>query len=87
MLNMFLGIGGGGLIQALKSKNSGGSGIYTFRASTGLFVSAANLLLGLGITLVYVFCNSWRVDRRLGLILIGVWVVFTLANVGLSVST
>lgn len=82
MMNMFMGIGGGGLVQVLKSSN----GVYTFNSSTGLFISAGNLLLGLGITLGYAFWNSWRLERGLGLGLIGVWTAFTIANVAVTMA-
>jgi sodium/potassium/calcium exchanger 6 len=86
MMNMFMGIGGGGLVQVLKSEAAGGSGIYTFKPAAGLFVSAAGLLLGLVVTLSYVFWNSWQLDRRLGFVLIGIWVSFTAVSVAVSMT-
>jgi sodium/potassium/calcium exchanger 6 len=87
MMNMLMGIGGGGLVQVTKPQATGGRGIYSFQTAIGLFVSAACLLLGLGITLGYAFWNSWRLERGLGIVLIGLWVVFTIANVALSMTT
>jgi sodium/potassium/calcium exchanger 6 len=87
LMNMFMGVGGGGLLQVLKSKAVGGSGVYTFQPAAGLFVSAASLLLGLVVTLSYVFWNSWQLDRRLGFVLIGIWVSFTAVNVAVSMTT
>lgn len=86
MMNMLLGIGGGGLIQVSKSKANGGSGIYSFKVGPGVFVSAACLVLGLCITLGYTFRNAWRLERGLGATLIGTWIAFTFANVALNIA-
>ena len=74
-MNMFLGIGGGGLVQVLKR------GRFEFRADKGVFISAACLWFGLALTLGYAFWNGWRLDRRLRLTLISVWSLFTVLNV------
>lgn len=84
MMNMFMGIGGGGLMEVLKRCRRG---VCTFHSSPSLFVSAANLLLGLGVTLGYAFWKSWRLERGLGMGLIGIWVGFTVVNVVLSMAT
>lgn len=84
MMNMLLGIGGGGLLQLLKEKKVEEG--YTFLMSRGVFISAACLLAGLGVTLTYAFCNSWKLDRNLGFILLGIWTTFTVATVGTSLN-
>lgn len=89
MMNMLLGIGVGGLVQVLKGQHIGGKAspsVYKFDLSTSLFVSAANLLGGLALILVYAFCNSWKLDGRLGKGLIATWTVFTVINVVVSMS-
>jgi Ca2+/Na+ antiporter len=81
MMNMLLGIGGGGLIQVLKVRRDGGTA-YKFQPAVGMFVSAACLLVGMGATLGYAFSRSWRLDKRLGVGLMVVWSVLRLGMLG-----
>jgi Ca2+/Na+ antiporter len=82
MMNMLLGIGVGGLSQLLKT----GASTYVFKPAAGMFVSAVCLICGLAVTLAYAFSHSWMLGRGLGCGLIGVWGVFTVVNVALSMS-
>ncbi len=84
MMNMLLGIGGGGLVQVLRHP---GGKEPSFEVSPSLFVSGATLVVALIVTLGYSFCNSWELDRRLGLSLIGIWTVSTIGVVGMSLTT
>ena len=87
MMNMLLGIGGGGLMQVLKAHKGPAqprSDGYLFQPSSEFFVSASSLLIGLGVTLTYAFYNSWRLDQRLGTILIGIWIISTIGTIGIS---
>lgn len=89
MMNMLLGIGGGGLVQTLKNHyhNENKTKPVSFEVSPTLFVSGATLIAALMLTLGYSFCNSWKLNRGLGLVLIGCWIVTTVGIVGLSVMT
>ena len=88
MMNMLLGIGIGGLLQVLKGSTEAEDrkNVYVFAVDPGLFVGAGTLLLGLAATLAYSFLKGWRLDRRLGVALILVWAVGTVANMAVSVA-
>lgn len=88
MLNMLLGIGIGALTQIWRAKavkvwynNGNEDGKYTFDVSSSIFISSVTLLLALGLTLTYAFCNCWRLDRRLGITLISIWTVSVAAQI------
>lgn len=84
MMNMLLGIGGGGLVQALKHSREKKP---SFEISPTLFISGATLVAALMVTLGYSFCNSWELNKRLGLFLIGIWTISTMGIVGVSMTT
>ena len=89
MMNMLLGIGGGGLMQVLKARKGPAhsrSDGYLLQPSSEFFVSASSLLIGLGVTLIYAFYNSWRLDQRLGTVLIGIWIISTIGTIGISMA-
>lgn len=84
MMNMLLGIGGGGLVQALRGSREKKQ---SFEVSPTLFVSGATLVAALVVTLGYSFSNSWELNKRLGVFLIGGWSITTAGIVGMSMMT
>ncbi|CAG7931007.1 unnamed protein product [Penicillium olsonii] len=99
MLNILLGIGLGGLYmtlngnqhqdQAVQARDSVGAVQvpYEIAISKVLVISGATLLAILVGLLVVVPLNNWKMDRRIGWGLVGVWCVSTLGNVIAEVVT
>lgn len=81
MLNILLGIGLGGLYMTLHNGEGGGGGTYHIPVSKTLAISGATLLFILVSLLVIVPLNAWKMDRKVGVGLVTVWVVSTLGNV------
>jgi sodium/potassium/calcium exchanger 6 len=95
MLNILLGIGIGGFWMMLQDakrrhfkhpKRPFGYKPYKIAIGPTLAISAAVLLLTLGILLVVVPWNMWILTRKLGLGLICLWMIGTTVNVMVEVS-
>lgn len=59
---------------------------YHIQVSTTLLISAAALLVTLVGLLIAVPLNGWRMDRKIGYGLIGLWCVSTVGNVIVEVT-
>ena len=59
---------------------------YKVEVSPTLAVSAATLLITLVFLLVSVPANGWRMSRRIGWVMVGLWSVGTMVNLGVEVS-
>lgn len=90
MLNILLGIGIGGLYMTLQTASHKHSKHphkkikyqpYEIEVSTTLMISGVTLLVTLVGLLIVVPLNGWRMDRRIGLGLIGLWTLSTVGNV------
>lgn len=75
MLNILLGIGLSGVYLTAVSKSA-----LTFSVSPALIISGATLMLTLLVLLVAVPGNKWEMNRKVGVLLIGIWCVSTVAN-------
>ena len=84
MLNILLGIGGSGLYMTTREKRNGKP--YHIEISSTLVISAGTLLLTLLVLAVWVPLNRWRMSRRIGWTLVGIWVASTIANVAVEVT-
>ncbi|KAK4937073.1 hypothetical protein LTR10_022196 [Elasticomyces elasticus] len=93
MLNILLGIGIGGMYMTIhngthKHAKHPQKPIkykpYQLDVSTTLMISGITLLVTLVGLLVVVPLNGWRMDRKIGLGLILMWTVSTVANVGVE---
>ncbi|OUM52759.1 hypothetical protein BVG19_g1980 [[Candida] boidinii] len=71
LLNLLLGIGVDGLVVLLNSSN--GINELKFDLNLTLYISIFCFLTNLCFILVYVPLNSWRIDKNVGLTLIGIW--------------
>lgn len=88
MLNILLGIGLGGLYMTLNQKaGTSPPASYDISISKVLLISGATLLATLVGLLVVIPLNHWRMDRRVGFGLIGLWCVNTLSNVFVEIFT
>ncbi|CAG8196294.1 unnamed protein product [Penicillium salamii] len=98
MLNILLGIGLGGLYMTLNGNQRQDQDVqlrdavaiqvpYEIAISKVLVISGATLLAILVGLLVVVPLNNWKMDRRIGWGLVGVWCVSTLGNVIAEVLT
>lgn len=94
MLNILLGIGLSGMYLIL---TAAGDRVdrehkkwklkpYHIDVSKTLLISGATLLVTLLMLLVIVPIKRWKMDRSLGWLLIGIWLVSTGANVGVEMS-
>ncbi|KAK5948643.1 hypothetical protein OHC33_010245 [Knufia fluminis] len=90
MLNILLGIGLGGAYMTIhngqhKHHKHPNRPIqykpYTLEVSTTLIVSGIALLVTLTGLLIFVPLNGWRMDRKIGIGLIILWVIATTGNV------
>ncbi|KAL9619812.1 MAG: hypothetical protein Q9160_005648 [Pyrenula sp. 1 TL-2023] len=90
MLNILLGIGVGGMYMTLRGADARHKKHptkpikykpYEVEVSSTLLISGVTLLVTLVGLLVVVPWNGWRMDRRVGWGLIGVWAVSTVGNV------
>ncbi|KAI5296434.1 hypothetical protein KEM52_002702, partial [Ascosphaera acerosa] len=94
MLNILLGIGLGGLYVNVRPKTREGnssstgssSSAYRFDVSKTLLITGGAVLLNLVGLLTCVPWNKWRMDRKIGFALIGLWVVTTAVNVAVEVT-
>lgn len=95
MLNILLGIGLGGTYMTIKSANDKHSahpdkplhyGSYHLDIPGTLFISAITVLVTLLVLLILVPSNNWMMTRKIGLTLIALWVVGTIANVVVEVT-
>ena len=93
-LSILLGIGLGGAYMTVQNaerrrERDPGGGLeyrpYEIEVSPTLVVSTGALLLTLVGMLVLVPLNGWRMDKRVGVGLIALWVVTTVVNVGIEV--
>jgi len=94
LLNILLGIGLSGIfviVQGAEKKRHGHPERpirfrpYRVEVSTSLIVSAVALLVTLVGLLIAVPLNGWRMDRRIGIGLVVLWVVATAGNVVVEV--
>ncbi|PSR81691.1 Sodium/calcium exchanger protein-domain-containing protein [Coniella lustricola] len=90
MLNILLGIGLGGTYMTIKSAKHKHKahpnrpmhyGSYHLDLPGTLFISAMTVLVTLLVLLILVPSNNWIMSRKIGLTLIALWVVGTIANV------
>ncbi|KAI5289262.1 hypothetical protein KEM54_004145 [Ascosphaera aggregata] len=89
MLNILLGIGLGGVYVNFRptyiSKDAGiGKSTpltYHFDVSKTLLITGGAVLFNLVGLLTCVPMNKWRLDRKIGILLIGVWAATTVVNV------
>ncbi|EXJ79124.1 hypothetical protein A1O3_08625 [Capronia epimyces CBS 606.96] len=94
MLNILLGIGIGGMYMMIhKASHTHAKHPhrpieyqpYQIEVSTTLMISGITLLVTLVGLLIVVPLNGWRMDRRIGLGLIGLWTLSTIGNVVVEV--
>lgn len=78
MLIILLGIGVNGLILNLNHHS------LVFELKTNLVVSLLGLIATIVFYLVYIPLNNWKLDKRLGIIVIGWWLVVTIINFSLG---
>ncbi|KAF2857204.1 hypothetical protein K470DRAFT_261046 [Piedraia hortae CBS 480.64] len=83
MLNILLGIGLSGT-WVLAKRHAGGHKTVHIQVSTTLLISGATLLLTLVGLLVIVPLNKWTLSRRVGALLVAIWLASTIANVVLE---
>lgn len=90
MLNILLGIGIGGMYMTIhkgqvKHHKHPNKPIhyqpYELQVSTTLIISGITLLVTLCGLLIFVPLNGWRMDRKIGIGLIAVWLLSTTGNV------
>lgn len=90
MLNILLGIGIGGVLMMVKKANHKHKkhpnkapkyGPYPIQVGGTLMISAITLLVILVGLLIAVPMNKWVLSRKIGWVLIGLWVVSTVVNV------
>lgn len=90
MLNILLGIGIGGMYMTMHNASHKHAKHpqrpikykpYEIEVSTTLMVSGITLLVTLVALLIVVPLNGWRMDRKIGIGLIVVWVLSTTGNV------
>lgn len=95
LLNILLGIGLSGIfviVQGAEKRRHGHPERpikfrpYRVEVSTSLIVSAVALLVTLVGLLIAVPLNGWRMDRKIGIGLIVLWVVATAGNVGVEIA-
>ena len=95
MLNILLGIGLGGLYMTVSGANKRQHKHpdqpikfkpYHVEVSATLLVSAVALLVTLIGLLVVVPLNKWKMDRRIGWGLIGLWCISTVVNLVVEVT-
>ena len=90
MLNILLGIGLGGMYMTIHNEQHihhkhPNRPIhykpYELEVSTTLIISGIALLVTLTGLLIFVPLNGWRMDRKIGIGLVALWVVATTGNV------
>lgn len=90
MLNILLGIGIGGVLMMVKKANHKHKkhpnkapkyGPYPIQVGGTLMISAITLLVILVGLLIAVPMNKWMLSRKIGWVLIGLWVISTIVNV------
>lgn len=95
MLNILLGIGLGGTYMTIKTAKHQHKkhpelplhyGSYHIDVTGTLFISAITVLVTLITLLILVPANKWMMTRRIGLTLITLWSVGTVANVVVEVT-
>lgn len=95
MLNILLGIGLSGLYMTTKAGHGRHEGdaekpmkykAYQIDISQTLIISGITLLLTLVGLLIVVPLNRWRMDKRIGWGLVGLWTASTIGNVVIEVS-
>ncbi|CAK7228865.1 hypothetical protein SBRCBS47491_007054 [Sporothrix bragantina] len=94
MLNILLGVGIGGAWMTVKAARDRTDKHpdqplhyepYAIQVGSSLLVSAVTVLVTLVFLLIAVPANRWVMSRKIGLALIGMWVVSTVINVILEV--
>ncbi|EFX01753.1 sodium calcium exchanger protein [Grosmannia clavigera kw1407] len=96
MLNILLGVGIGGAWMTTRSATTTNAGMatrthahtdaYEIEVGESLMVSAITVLVTLVTLLVVVPANGWMMSRRIGIVLICMWVVSTTVNVATEVA-
>lgn len=95
MLNILLGIGCGGLYMMIRDgthwhehhpHNRIRYKPYQIEISNTLIISGATLLITLLGLLLWVPLNRWRMDRKIGWSLVGLWSLSTILNIIIEVS-
>ena len=95
MLNILLGIGVSGLYMTIKRGTAKHHKHpdrpikykpFFIDVSTTLIISGVTLLVTLLGLLIFVPLNGWRMDKKIGIALIVVWTLSTIANVAVEVS-
>ncbi|KAI9717535.1 MAG: hypothetical protein M1812_004676 [Candelaria pacifica] len=95
MLNILLGVGLSGLYMTIKGGNHRNRKHpdrpiiykpYEIEVSSTLMISAFTLLVTLLGLLIVVPLNKWRMDRRIGWSLIGLWCVSTVGNLVVEIT-
>ncbi|KAI9697583.1 MAG: hypothetical protein M1836_004533 [Candelina mexicana] len=95
MLNILLGVGLSGLYMTIKGGNHRYKKHpdrpitykpYEIEVSSTLMISAVTLLVTLLGLLIVVPLNKWRMDRRIGWFLIGLWCVSTVGNLVVEIT-
>lgn len=90
MLNILLGIGLGGLYMTIKEAGEADVPAihrpFEIEVGSTLLVSCVALLVTLVGLLVAVPLNSWRMDRRIGIGLLTLWVIATTINLVMEVT-
>lgn len=95
MLNILLGIGLSGLYMTIKAGNGRHERhpekpmkykSYQIDISQTLIISGITLLVTLAGLLIVVPLNHWRMDKRMGWGLVGLWTASTIGNVVMEVS-
>lgn len=95
MLNILLGIGIGGMYMTIHNASHHHNKHpdrkikyrpYELEVSTTLMISGVTLLVTLLGLLIVVPLNGWRMDRKIGIGLITLWTLSTIANVVLEVA-
>lgn len=88
MLNILLGIGLGGLSLTIKKGHKHASDgrpplntNFGIQVGRSLIVSGAGLLFTLIGLLIAVPLNGWRMDRKIGTTLVGIWCCITITNI------
>ena len=96
MLNILLGIGIGGLYMMIRDgadwhKHHPHKRVryqpYEIEVSSTLAISGVTLLVTLIGLLVWVPLNGWRMDRKIGWSLVGLWTTSTLCNLIIEISS
>lgn len=85
MLNILLGVGVSGLYVILK--DGGGIGAVELKADQTIFISIGTLVVTLLGLVAWMVWKGWRMTKKLGILLICVWVACTVANLVVALTS